>query len=90
MLSMLALNWQPQIRGILIIIIAVSVLCGSVYLILGTNLGARLGFLLSLAAFTGWMMLMALMWWAFGIGLKGDEPCGRRCRVRRSCKRRRR
>ncbi|MCU1365608.1 MAG: hypothetical protein JWN39_1247 [Ilumatobacteraceae bacterium] len=73
MLAMLALNWQPQIRGILIIIISTTVLCGSVYLILGTNLGARLGFLLSLSALSGWMMLMAVVWWSFGIGLKGDD-----------------
>ena len=72
--SLLAINWEPQLRGILIIIISVGTLCGSIYLILGTNLGARLGFLLSLSALTGWMMLMGLMWWAFGIGLKGDEP----------------
>jgi hypothetical protein len=72
--TLLALNWEPQLRGILIIIIAVSVLCGSVYLILGTNLGARLGFLVALASLSGWVMLMALTWWAFGIGLKGAEP----------------
>jgi hypothetical protein len=71
--AMLALNWEPQIRGILIIIISVSVLMGSVYLILGTNLGARLGFLLSLSALSGWMFLMATVWWAFGIGLKGVD-----------------
>jgi len=71
--ALLALNWEPQLRGILIIIIAVSVLCGSVYLILGTNLGARLGFLVALAGLSGWIMLMGLMWWAFGIGLKGDD-----------------
>jgi hypothetical protein len=71
--ALLALNWEPQIRGILIIIIAVSVLCGSIYLILGTNLGARLGFLLSLSALSGWMLLMAIVWWSFGIGLKGDD-----------------
>ena len=73
MQAMLALNWEPQIRGIIIIIISVSVLCGSVYLILGTNLGARLGFLVSLTALAGWMMLMAIVWWVFGIGLKGDD-----------------
>ena len=72
--ALLALNWEPQLRGIIIIIIAVSVLCGSIFLILGTNLGARLGFLLSIAALSGWMMLMGLTWWAFGIGLKGAEP----------------
>jgi len=74
MTALLALNWEPQLRGILIIIIAVSVLCGSVYLILGTNLGARLGFLLALAGLSGWVLLMGLMWWSFGIGLKGAEP----------------
>ncbi|MCU1393597.1 MAG: hypothetical protein JWM34_2025 [Ilumatobacteraceae bacterium] len=73
MSPLLALNWEPQIRGILIIIISVTVLMGSVYLILGTNLGARLGFLLSLSALSGWMMLMAVVWWSFGIGLKGDD-----------------
>ena len=78
MQAMLALNWEPQIRGILIIIIAVSVLCGSVYLILGTNLGARLGFLLSLSALAGWMMLMAIVWWAFGIGLFHERGVGGR------------
>lgn len=75
--ALLALNWQPQIRGILIIIMAVTTLCGSVYLILGTNLGARLGFLLSLCALSGWMMLMGMMWWSFGIGLKGEAASWR-------------
>jgi hypothetical protein len=72
--ALLAINWEPQLRGILIIIISVSVLCGSIYLILGTNLGARLGFLVTLSALAGWMMLMGLVWWAFGIGLKGEAP----------------
>ena len=71
--ALLALNWEPQLRGILIIIIATATLCGSIYLILGTNLGARLGFLISLTGLAGWMMLMAIIWWAFGIGLKGDD-----------------
>lgn len=71
--ALLAINWEPQIRGILIIIISTTVLCGSVYLILGTNLGARLGFLLALSALSGWMLLMSVVWWSFGIGLKGDD-----------------
>ncbi len=72
--ALLAINWEPQIRGILIIIMAMTVLCGSTFLILGTNLGARLGFLLAIAGLSGWMMVMALVWWSFGIGLKGAEP----------------
>src|SRR4051794_12068893 len=71
--ALLALNWEPQLRGVIIIIISVSVLCGSIYLILGTNLGARLGFLVSLSALSGWLLLMSIVWWSFGIGLKGDD-----------------
>jgi hypothetical protein len=71
--ALLALNWEPQLRGVIIIIISVTVLCGSIYLIIGTNIGARLGFLLTLSALAGWMLLMALVWWSFGIGLKGED-----------------
>ena len=67
-------GWMPELRGILIIIIAVFTLMGSVYLILLTNLGARLGFLIAFAALAGWMFIMGAMWWAYGIGLKGPEP----------------
>jgi hypothetical protein len=49
-------------------------LCGSVYLILGTNLGVRLGFLVAFAGIAGWMFLMGAVWWAYGIGLQG--PAG--------------
>ena len=49
-------------------------LCGSIYLILATNLGARLGFLVTLAGLTGWLLLMGIIWMIYGIGLKGPEP----------------
>ncbi|HRE02124.1 MAG TPA: hypothetical protein PLV68_12550, partial [Ilumatobacteraceae bacterium] len=71
---LLAINWEPQLRGILIIIISTVVLCGSIYVMIGTNIGARLGFLLSLAGLAGWMMLMGMVWWAFGLGLQGQLP----------------
>lgn len=74
MSSLLAIGWEPQIRGILIIIISVTVLCGSIFLILGTNIGARLGFLVALSGLAGWMMLMGLVWWSFGLGLIGELP----------------
>ncbi len=72
--SILAIGWSPELRGILIVIIAVGVLMGSVYLILGTNLGARLGFLVTLTGLAGWMFLMGIIWAIYGIGLKGPEP----------------
>ena len=69
---MLAINWEPELRGLLTVLIGLGVWMGSVYLIVATNVGARLGFLISLAALMGWMALMGAVWWIYGIGLKGD------------------
>ncbi len=75
--SLLAISWEPEIRGLLTVIIAVVVLCGSVYLILATNMGARLGFLVAIAGLAGWMVLMGILWWIYGIGLVGPDPSWR-------------
>ncbi|MGH9271310.1 MAG: hypothetical protein ACRDZ2_08545, partial [Ilumatobacteraceae bacterium] len=72
--SLLAIGWEPELRGILIVIIAVVTLCGSVYLVLATNLGARLGFLVALAGLAGWMVLLGIVWMIYGIGLQGPLP----------------
>jgi hypothetical protein len=72
--GLLAINWEPEIRGVLIIVIAVSLFCGSIYVLLATNLGARLGFLVALTGLMGWMTLMGIMWSIYGIGLKGPDP----------------
>jgi hypothetical protein len=72
--GILAIAWEPELRGLLTVIIAVGVLCGSVYLILGTNLGVRLGFLVAFAGLAGWMMLMGIIWMIYGIGMQGPLP----------------
>jgi hypothetical protein len=76
MLHLLAgIAWDPQLRGILAVLVGVVVLLGSVYLLLGTNLGARLGFLISLSAIFGWCTIMGLTWWTYGtIGMLGEAP----------------
>lgn len=74
MLTLLAINWEPELRGIVIVAIAVGVLIGGTYLVVGTNLGARLGLLVVLAGLFGWMTIMGTIWWTYGIGLKGREP----------------
>lgn len=66
--------WEWELRGTLIVIMAVGVLCGSLYLILGTNLGARLGFLVALSALAGWMFIMGAVWWTYGKGVLGEDP----------------
>lgn len=72
--SLLAIGWEPELRGLLTVILGVVALCGSVYLLLGTNLGARLGFLVALTGLMGWMVVLGLLWWTFGIGLIGPDP----------------
>jgi len=72
--TLLAINWEPELRGILTVILGTVVWMGSIYLILGTNLGARLGFLVTFTGLMGWMALMGMVWWMYGIGLKGDVP----------------
>lgn len=42
MLSVLfAVSWDPEIRGIIVVLCMFLVLCGGTYLVIGTNLGAR-------------------------------------------------
>jgi len=72
--STLAIGWEPEIRGLLTVIIAVLTLCGSLYLVMATNIGARLGFLVALTGLAGWMFLMGIIWLIYGIGLRGPEP----------------
>ena len=73
--SILAIvTWDPVLTGYLAVIISVGVLCGSVYLLLATNLGVRLGFLVAWTGLWGWMLLMSLVWWVFGIGWIGSPP----------------
>jgi len=76
MLHLLAgIAWDPQIRGFLAVLVGVVVLLGSVYLLLGTNLGSRLGFLIGISAIFGWCTIMGLTWWVYGtIGMLGEAP----------------
>jgi hypothetical protein len=54
--------WYPTILGVLVVVAAVVLFCGSAYLLLGTNLGARLGFLVAFTCLTGFMVLLTLLW----------------------------
>ncbi len=68
--------WNPTILGVLVTISAIGLFCGSVYLLLSTNLGARLGLLVAAASLTGFMVLLSGLWWTSGnSGI--DPPHGR-------------
>lgn len=73
-LLLATLHWDPQIRGILIVFTGIAVLPGSVYLLLATNTGGKIGFLLALAGLSGWIFVMSIVWATFGIGMVGRVP----------------
>jgi hypothetical protein len=54
--------WYPTILGVLVVVAGIVLFCGSVYVLLGTNLGARLGFLVAFTALTGFMCILTLLW----------------------------
>lgn len=54
--------WYPTILGILVVVAAIALFGGSIYALLATNLGARLGFLVVFTALTGFMVLLSTMW----------------------------
>lgn len=73
-LLLAGVSYDFEIRGVLVVAVAVAILMGSVYLLLSTNLGARLGFQIALTALLGWMMLLSLFWWIYGKGSVGELP----------------
>jgi hypothetical protein len=54
--------WYPTLLGFLVVVSAVLLFCGSVYLLLATNLGAKLGFLVAVGALSGFMLLLSGLW----------------------------
>lgn len=66
--------WDPGLRGVLTVAVAVIILCGSVALIVSTNTGNRLGFLIALTGFCAWMTVLGVIWSIYGIGYKGIAP----------------
>lgn len=54
--------WNPTLLGWLVFISAIVLFLGSIYLLLATNLGARLGFLVAGAGIFGLLVLMTGLW----------------------------
>jgi len=54
--------WYPTILGVLVVVFAVGLFCGSAYLLLATNVGARLGFLIAIAGLSGFMVVLSFLW----------------------------
>ncbi|MEI8337110.1 MAG: hypothetical protein WCG37_09605 [Actinomycetes bacterium] len=55
--------WYPTILGVLVVLSAFGLFIGGTYLLVATNTGARLGFLIVGAALSGMLMLLSTLWW---------------------------
>ena len=66
--------WDPNIAGTLAVLTGVAVLMGSVWFLVASNSGIRVGTLIAFAAFFGWMFVMSTTWWMYGKGWQGDSP----------------
>lgn len=73
-LTLAGIAWDPTIRGILVVVTGSAVLFGSVWLLVSTNIGTRLGTLMAFSGFFGWMFIMGVIWWIYGIGWVGRVP----------------
>ena len=67
--------WYPTILGVLVVISAIVLFIGSIYLLLGTNLGARLGFLVTFTCLMGFLLILSILWLTTASPL--ESPKGR-------------
>ncbi len=58
---------------------------GSIYLLLATNLGGRLGFLVALTGLFGWMIIHSMIWWIYPPAPGPVRAASRRGTSPRSC-----
>lgn len=54
--------WYPTILGVLVVVAGGVLFIGSIYLLLGTNMGARAAFLATFAALMGFMVVLTSLW----------------------------
>ena len=56
------LDLMGKLRGYAIVVFSVGLFCGSIYLVLATDLGSRMGFMVSFASLTGFLAMLGLIW----------------------------
>lgn len=54
--------WYPTILGVLVVVAGIILFCGSCYLLLATNVGARLGFLIAFTGLMAFMVVLSSLW----------------------------
>jgi hypothetical protein len=54
--------WDPKLKGYVVVISAIGLFCGSVYLLLWTNLGSSIAFLVAGAALSAIVLMLSTLW----------------------------
>ena len=56
------LDFMGELRGYAIVVFSVGLFCGSIYLVLATDVGNRMGFMISFASLCGFLAMLGLIW----------------------------
>ena len=56
------LDLLGELRGYAIVVFSVGLFCGSIYLVLATDIGSRMGFMVSFASLCGFLAMLGLIW----------------------------
>jgi hypothetical protein len=56
------LDLMGELRGYAITVFSVGLFCGSIYLVLATDIGNRMGFMVSFASLCGFLAMLGLIW----------------------------
>jgi hypothetical protein len=57
-----SLDLMGELRGYAIVVFSVGLFCGSIYMVLATDLGSRMGFMVSFASLSGFLAMLGLIW----------------------------
>jgi len=56
------LDLMGELRGYAIVVFSVGLFCGSIYLVLATDIGNRMGFMVAFASLCGFLAMLGLIW----------------------------
>jgi hypothetical protein len=56
------LDLMGELRGYAIVVFSVGLFCGSIYMVLATDVGNRMGFMVSFASLCGFLAMLGLIW----------------------------
>lgn len=66
------IDCETLVKGVVVVVMGVTIFIGSIYLVLTAVLGRWLGYLVLMVSFSGWMILLSGLW-TFGFYSQGPD-----------------